>query len=66
VPNKTLYVRDGDEAVWEAASRVARRNRISLSRLVTDALEAHLPTAAAEPTRTDRWSHFATDDPTAA
>jgi hypothetical protein len=57
--NKSLYIRDGDTPVWEAAERVARRKRVSLSQLVIEALEEHLPRAAAEPVRDVRWSEIA-------
>lgn len=60
---KTLYVGDRDGPLWEAAQRVADRRRTSLSRLVTEALERHLPDLvdAPEPPPTDRWNDLAAD-----
>lgn len=63
MPQRTLYVRDADEPVWKAASRLAQRDNISLSQLVTDALEAHLPQVADQPARADRWAAVAADQP---
>jgi hypothetical protein len=37
-PNKTLYVRDDDETIWEEAEAVSRATRLSLSQVVTTAL----------------------------
>lgn len=63
MPTKNLYYSEDDEALVEAAKRLARRKKISFSRLVTDALEAHLPKVAAEPAPTpaDRWNALAAD-----
>lgn len=63
MPNKSLYVPPQDEALWDAAQRVAKRKRISLSRLVTDALEVHVPKVAAEPAPppADRWNAVAAE-----
>lgn len=66
MPNKTLYIRDADEPVWDAASRVARRDRVSLSQLVTEALETHLPKLAEQPSRDDRWAQIAAEETPAA
>lgn len=63
MPNKSLYVPPRDEALWDAAQRLADRKRISLSRFVLDALEAHVPKVAAEPAPTppDRWAEIAAE-----
>lgn len=58
---RKVYVGDHDGPLWEAAERVADKRRISVSRLVREALEAHLPTAAAEPDPADRWAAIAPD-----
>jgi hypothetical protein len=42
VPNRTIYVRPADEALFEAAERYAERNRLSLSALIAAALEEYL------------------------
>lgn len=63
---KSLYIRDGDTPIWEAAERVARRNRVSVSHLVIAALTEHLPRAAAEPVPAVQWDEIGTDQPTAA
>lgn len=60
-----VYVRDEDKPKWAAARRVAKRKRISLSRLVNDALEAHVPEVAAEPAPTPPdWSGIAAEPET--
>lgn len=59
--NKTLYIPPADAPLWEAAERVAARHDMSLYRLVAEALEHHLPDAAARPTRTERWATVGTD-----
>ncbi len=64
--NKTLYIPDRDQPLWEAAQRVADRKRISLYRLVANALESHLPSAAEEPAPHDRWAQIAVDQPAVA
>ncbi|GGM26858.1 hypothetical protein GCM10011608_09550 [Micromonospora sonchi] len=61
MPNKTLYIPDRDVPLWEAAQRVADRQKVSLYRVVSDALENHLPTAVSEPGPRDRWRHIAAD-----
>jgi hypothetical protein len=40
--NRTIYVRPGDEALFEAAEMYAERNRLSLSALIAVALEEYL------------------------
>lgn len=64
--NKTFYVPDRDKPLWDAAQRIAKRDGLSLYRIVANALEAHLPTVAAEPAPEDRWAHIAANEPTAA
>lgn len=59
---KKVYVGDHDGPLWEAAQRVADRRDISLSRLVREALEAHLPQALNEPNPAERWADFAATD----
>lgn len=63
---RTLYVREPDEPVWEAAARMAKRRRATLSQLVADALKDYLPRLADEPDPADRWAAIAADEPTAA
>ena len=62
---KTLYVREPDEPVWDAATRLAKRRKTTVSRLVAEALEDYLPRMAAEPTPEDRWANIAADTPAA-
>lgn len=64
--NKTFYIPERDKPLWDAAQRVAERDKTSLYRIVTNALESHLPAAAAEPAPEDRWARIAADQPTAA
>lgn len=45
--NRTLYVPDSDQEVWEAAHRYAQAQRVSLSSLVTAALARFLADAQA-------------------
>lgn len=68
MPTKNLYYSEDDTALMKAAERVAKRKKISFSRLVTDALEAHVPKVAEEPAPAppDRWAEVAADTPTAA
>lgn len=66
MPNKTLYIPGPDVPMWDAAQRVAERNKISLYRLLVRALEAYLPIAAAEPAPQDRWARIASDQRPAA
>jgi hypothetical protein len=40
--NKTLYVSDSDQALWERAAKVAEQNRQTLSALVHTALAKHI------------------------
>jgi hypothetical protein len=46
--NRTIYVRPGDEARFEAAERYAERNRLSLSSVIAAALEEYLDRRRAE------------------
>jgi len=41
-PNKTLYIRDVDVAIWERAEKAADRARQPISQLVTGLLRNHL------------------------
>ncbi|MGX6605615.1 hypothetical protein ACWKSP_26305 [Micromonosporaceae bacterium Da 78-11] len=62
MPHKTLYVSAEDlTTLWAAAERVAARRKISVSRVVTEALETDLPRqdAAVPETPADRWAHIA-------
>lgn len=59
--NKTLWIADGSKPIWDAATRVARKRGVSVSQLVTDLLEEHLPTLAEEPTTEDRWANIAAE-----
>lgn len=61
MPNKTLYIPDRDRPLWDAAQRVADRNKVSLYRIVSDALQHHLPAVAANPTPDERWANLAAD-----
>lgn len=59
---KSVYIRPDDTPVWEAAERMARRRRTSVSHLIVEALEAHLPRiAATEPLPAVRWSDLAAE-----
>jgi hypothetical protein len=64
-PGARLYIGRDDFATWSLAERVAKRRRVSLSQLVIEALEEHLPRAAAEPISDVRWSEIAVDQPAA-
>jgi hypothetical protein len=66
MPNKTFYVPDRDKPLWDAAQRIAKRDGISLYRVVADALESHLPAVATAPPPEDRWAHIAADQTVAA
>jgi hypothetical protein len=44
MPNRTLYVRDEDTAVWDRAEQAAENARQSVSQLVATALRHYLPT----------------------
>lgn len=44
MPNRTLYVRDEDTAVWDRAEEAAEKARQSVSQLVATALRHYLPT----------------------
>lgn len=61
MPNKGLYVPDAEIPLWEAAARVAKKHKVSLYRVVSDALKADLARADAEgPLKpAETWSHIA-------
>lgn len=61
MPTKNLYYSEDDKPLVEAAKRVAKRKRISFSRLVTEALESHVPKAAAESAPANRWDDIAAE-----
>jgi hypothetical protein len=61
MPNKTFHIPDDEMPLWEAAQRVAKRQRTSLYRIVAEALENDLPRIAAKPSPEDRWAHIAAD-----
>lgn len=48
MPNKTLYVRDSDEAIWARAEQFGRETRQSLSQVVTTALQRYVPPVPAD------------------
>ena len=59
MPNKTIYVRDGDRALWERAEQLAGS---SLSRLLADALRAYIKLEEQrEATRADRTERIVVD-----
>lgn len=45
MPYKTIYVRPGDEPLFEAAEHFAKRTRSSLSALIATALQDYLDRA---------------------
>jgi hypothetical protein len=63
--NKTLYLPDAAEPVWDAAERVARKRGIKLGPMLTALLEENLPRLAEEPDPRDRWAQIAADQPAA-
>ncbi len=56
--NKTFHIPPADQALWDAAQRLADKRQTRLYRLVREALAEHLPRAAAED---DRWASIAPD-----
>ena len=44
--NKTLYIREEDQATWERAETAARSARMSLSQFLAGLIERHVPAAA--------------------
>lgn len=61
MPRQNIYVAERDRGLFDAAERVAKRDRTSLSRVVADALAEHLPRRAASPSPEDRWADIAAD-----
>ncbi len=59
MPNLNLYIPQPDIPLWGAARRIARARGISVYRLVTEALQRHLPDAETNPA--DRWNEIAKD-----
>ena len=62
MPSTTLYYPDRDTPIWEAAKRVARRDGVSVSRVITEALEIGLPKRAAKQARNDKWDEIAAEE----
>jgi Na+-transporting NADH:ubiquinone oxidoreductase subunit NqrF len=60
MPNKTLYIPERDIPLWEAAQRLADRQKVSLYRIVSESLNAHLPVIAEQPAPEDRWTRITT------
>jgi hypothetical protein len=58
---QTVYVADREKPIWDAAERIAKRDGVSLSRVVAEALADHLPRRAAQPDPADRWAAIAAD-----
>lgn len=58
---RTIYFRENDAPIAEAARRIAGSRKISFSELVTEALADYLPRIAAEPTPAERWAAIAPD-----
>lgn len=63
MPNKGLYIPDADVPLWDAAQRVAKKHKISLYRVVADALKADLPRADSDgPLKpAETWTHIASE-----
>lgn len=59
--NKTFHIPDDEQALWDAAQRVAKAQRTSLYRIVAEALATDLPRIAAKPRPEDQWAHIASD-----
>jgi hypothetical protein len=57
---KSLYIRDSDTPIWDAAERVAERDGTSVARLVIAALTDYLPRRADRPQPEVRWDDIAT------
>jgi hypothetical protein len=61
MPNKTFHIPDDEQALWDAAQRVAKQQRTSLYRIVAEALSSELPRIAERPSPEDRWANIAAD-----
>lgn len=62
MPHKTLYVAKKETGLWAAAERVATQRDTSVSRIVAEALDKHLPQFADAPALpTDPWAHIAAE-----
>lgn len=59
--NKTFYIPDRDEELWEAAERVAKLRKTSVYQVVRDSMDRHLPIIAAEPAPAERWAGIAAE-----
>lgn len=57
---KSLYIRDSDTPIWDAAERIADRDGTSVARLVIAALTDYLPKVATRPEAEIRWDDIAT------
>lgn len=59
MPNLNLYIPAAEIPLWDAARRVAARRKVSLYRVVSDALQNDLPRADSQPA--DQWADIAKD-----
>lgn len=56
---KSLYIREGDTPIWDAAERIAERDGTSVTRLVIAALTEYLPKVATRPEALIQWDDLA-------
>jgi hypothetical protein len=63
---KSLYIRESDTPIWDAAERIADRDDTSVARIVIAALTEYLPKVATRPVQAVRWAEIGTDTPEAA
>jgi hypothetical protein len=63
---KSLYIRESDTPIWDAAERIAARDDTSVARVVIAALTDYLPKVATKPTQAVRWADIGADTPEAA
>lgn len=63
MPNKGLYIPDAEIPLWDAAQRVAKKHKVSLYRVVAEALKHDLARADTEgPVAPSReWDGIAAD-----
>lgn len=62
MPNVNVYVSEAEKPLWDAARRVARKHRISLNRVLADALRNDLRRADADgPMTSNEWADVAAD-----
>lgn len=63
MPNVNVYVSEAEKPLWDAARRVAHKHRISLNRVLADALRNDLRRADQDGPMhpADQWADVAAD-----